>query len=670
MNTNINALRKDVLIMKIKVGDKDIDFTYDNLYISDESKETCRKSEDNNKGRKISQRPFIDRYRKYSSSWLSDLCYEDVVHFFFDENEFFNEPSFFLPASDSETTDDRVINENIYMTLYYLFPTGFPTLMNIRFSYDILSDSQSFTPMSSGYFLYDVGKNTLPEDKKNARMKESNEKFGNVVNLFGNLFNYPYARYSYLGSKSNADYTISQVTWKSDIFNHPQYVEFLQKVYSLCIWQRTKGLSEVNRLLNGLRERFDKISSTILETDIKEKIKKTKQLIDGQGKINEKNEKNKIENIEKLNNKLKELQSDNKFIKRKHIEHDNLLKLVDVLENKELKDEDFFKEILQFYRDGKVRLEIDEMFKGYGSNSRDSDVQSTKNNFIETFIQYCIYILLKESIVELRMIRMTEFITDKEFMKNFKDQEKKSLKPLFEMREAYFKFANEVGESTNDKLNEMIIDYMTANDSELNSSRDLGYCAIYYHNFLLKNQNKNFNGDMQQIQYRMKDIKRLGKLFTGINKDVSTLTNTNVLGSTSPFASSSIKAKTEYTIYLSMNVYDEMLDNVNINILRCYLLSLELGRRLNNLVFNKSQSAENRYLVMSEVKHIPKMTEKEVKKLANELETPKLTAPVNITQKGGIKKKQKNRNSKNKQSKNKTRKQRNEPLVPFFFWPK
>ena len=625
MNQNINSLRKDLLVMKIRVGEKDIDFTYDNLFISEESKATCKKSE-TEKPRKISQRPFIDRYRKYSSNWLNDMCYEDVVHFFFDENVFFNESNFFEGAVDTDSNNDRIVNENIYMTLFYLFPTGFPSIMNIRFSSDIISNKHSYTPFASGYFPYDIGKKEVTPDQ-DEKKKKIREDYGAVIttvgSIFGDLFDYPYTRFSYLGSKSQCDYTIAQVTWKNDIYNHPQYVDFLGKVYSLCIWQRTTGKTEIDRIMKDLKSRFKKLMTAVSETKPK-------------------------------------MRDNGTLVKANFNDHSVLVKLKGLVDDTNLSNEDFERKLMETYMEGKVKSDIEAWFRDLGlTNARDSSVQSTRDNFIETYIQYAVFIVLDKAIHETKMLKIDEFLTDKDFMKAMKDQEGKLLKPFYELRESYFKFTNEVGESTNDSLNKMIIDFMVG------ESNELGYCSIYYHNVLLKNRNKTIK-DIRNIIETVDKINRTTKIRTGINKDVSTLTNINVMGSTSPFSSSSIKPRTEFVIYLSMNVYDQQLDNVNMELLRCYLLRLELGRRLNNLVYNDIANQQNNVLVISEIKSIPKMTKKEVSQMAKELgeETPKITAPITV--RGGKLNGKKMRNKRTRRRKPITK---NHQIIPIWYWP-
>ena len=720
MNQNINSIRKDILVMKVQIGETEMDLTFDKFFFSKESKQMCSNRGIASRSRKISGRPFIDRFRPYSTRWLNDLCYEDLVHFFFDENVFFNEPSYFgSPVGD--VNDDAVIRQNIYLTLFYLFPTGFPIMNNIVFSFDTISGQKSFSPMLSGYYFTDFGNSKEPlaiTDGGDANTSVTpvtpvkEERKSESQSLLSSFFSAPYRRYSYIGSASKCDYTVSQVTWKNDIYNHPSYVELLSKVYSLCVWQQTTGKVEFQRLLYGagqtssnmkngytaglhvrLKQQLDSIHKNKLESlkkltkhaihvddhiiqnqhqfisrcidflrlskDKKYTVPMAKYKADGDNKYKKYNKlyrdirknnnesefikaraaiqeylseyvlvfynllssyktdsKNVIDRREKLLHSYSKIQEEieqreeeeekDQAANNKDVEFSTINQLKQLLNSDG--NEEMEAQIIAIYKNGDIRTQIEKLFKDINFTFAKESIQNSSEIFMDTFTQYVVYTTVYAAILDFKMINIDDFIPDNEFMKIINLQKGSLLGPFYDMRKAYFKFMKETGESTNADLNGMITDYM------IGKTNDLGLCSIYYHNVMLKSQTDIFN-DIGNYESEVSGINSSKKIYTGIRKDVSTLSKLYILDGISEYDTPALKTTTEYVVHISLNVYDQELNNENVSGLKCFLLGTELGRRLNNLVYLSEESV-NKYLVFSEIKHIPRVDGKDLNELA------------------------------------------------------
>ena len=123
-----------------------------------------------------------------------------------DENEY-----------NDETIQNKNGNENVLTMLRLLFPTKYPIVGNIFSSFNSIILKRSEFKISFSDFLPSFLKNKLIE---------------------GN------ASYSYVKIDGKI-YTIAQVIWLNDIYNHKEYSELIHKLINLNTWKK-KALKNLN----------------------------------------------------------------------------------------------------------------------------------------------------------------------------------------------------------------------------------------------------------------------------------------------------------------------------------------------------------------------------------------------------------------------------------------
>ena len=226
----------DILDMQVNIGNETFSLTFNTLHISKDSIKPKIYTPNNE------NKPFLDRFRLYSTDVLSQLQYHEIVEFFFDRTTF-QRPRYYKDIK-TDNKDDYITRQNIYLTLFYLFPTGFPTTRNIHFSSDIISGKkESYDPVSSGFAIYDIFKKSIlsnpiltkreqdinkTQNTENKKEQKNNEL---KINPILNLFRSTDKRFSYISRGSTIN-TISQVVWKNDIYNHPIYAKLLTNIYN------------------------------------------------------------------------------------------------------------------------------------------------------------------------------------------------------------------------------------------------------------------------------------------------------------------------------------------------------------------------------------------------------------------------------------------------------
>jgi hypothetical protein len=210
------------LNIRLEIGNNQepIDLTFDTLYIPDKEKYP----ELANINFNGSKRPFFHRYKKYKRSVLSAAGYPGVLVYFFDQRKFKD----ILTGTDtSSSANDDILRENIYLTLYYLFPTGYPSVGNIHFSSNkIAGGGMGFAPEGGLGVL-----NFLKEPAPITGVQNAVEKnwWQNILETFQGKRIFSYV-------KRDKTYTISEAIWKNDLYNHPTYRNFLRSIYTYISW--------------------------------------------------------------------------------------------------------------------------------------------------------------------------------------------------------------------------------------------------------------------------------------------------------------------------------------------------------------------------------------------------------------------------------------------------
>jgi len=222
-STNTSTIENNnILSIKLEIGNNatPVDMTFDTLYIPDKEKYT----ELSNINFNTSKRPFLHRYKRYNRSLLNRYAYPGVLVYFFDRRKF---KELLMGEGTNETANDDIFRENIYLTLYYLFPTGYPSIGNIHFSANkIAGGSLGFAPAGKTGFMNFI-MNSNPIQQLNPKMQTS--WFQNLWRTFqgGRSFSY---------IKRDKTYTINEVIWKNDLYNHPTYRKFLRAIYTYISW--------------------------------------------------------------------------------------------------------------------------------------------------------------------------------------------------------------------------------------------------------------------------------------------------------------------------------------------------------------------------------------------------------------------------------------------------
>ena len=169
-------------------------FTRNRLVISDKDQQ------EQNFNVSLTEHPFFTYKYRYPLSYLQRIGnYKDRINIFFNEGEFNRVMSKgdYISTFNNEEELNTLMEDNIMIMLEILFPTKFPVINNLDTSFDYVTLSSSYKPLSF--------------DK-------------NKYNLF-----------SYL-KVNNKEYTIKKVTFYNDIINHPLYYQLIYKTYLFQDW--------------------------------------------------------------------------------------------------------------------------------------------------------------------------------------------------------------------------------------------------------------------------------------------------------------------------------------------------------------------------------------------------------------------------------------------------
>jgi hypothetical protein len=169
-------------------------FTRNKLVVSknDEQDQTLKVS--------LTDHPFFTYKYRYPLSYLQRIGnYKDRINIFFNEGEFNRVMSKgdYIDFFENEEDLNTLMEENIMIMLEILFPTKFPVIDNLDTSYDYVTLSSSYKPLSFNKTKY---------------------------NLYSHL------------KVNNKEYTIKKVTFYNDLINHPLYYQLIYKTYLFQDW--------------------------------------------------------------------------------------------------------------------------------------------------------------------------------------------------------------------------------------------------------------------------------------------------------------------------------------------------------------------------------------------------------------------------------------------------
>lgn len=200
-NTNIFPKENDSLdayilniMLETNMQDGAESFTRNKLVVSenDEQEQTLKVS--------LTDQPFFTYKYRYPLSYLQKIGnYKDRINIFFNEGEFNRVMSKgdYIDSFESEEELNTLMEENIMIMLEILFPTKFPVIDNLDTSYDYVTLSSSYKPLSFNKTKY---------------------------NLYSHL------------KVNNKEYTIKKVTFYNDLINHPLYYQLIYKTYLFQDW--------------------------------------------------------------------------------------------------------------------------------------------------------------------------------------------------------------------------------------------------------------------------------------------------------------------------------------------------------------------------------------------------------------------------------------------------
>lgn len=202
-NENVNTFPKendslDTYILNImletNIQDEAEIFTRNKLVVSenDEREQTLKVS--------LTDQPFFTYKYRYPLSYLQKIGnYKDRINIFFNEGEFNRVISKgdFIDYFENEEEMNTLMEENIMIMLEILFPTKFPVIDNLDTSFDYVTLSPSYKPLSFNKTKY---------------------------NLYSHL------------KVNNKEYTVKKVTFYNDLINHPRYYQLIYKTYLFQDW--------------------------------------------------------------------------------------------------------------------------------------------------------------------------------------------------------------------------------------------------------------------------------------------------------------------------------------------------------------------------------------------------------------------------------------------------
>jgi hypothetical protein len=200
--------------------------------------------------------PYFTPDIVYSPEVLSTYLNRDygkVVRTFFDINlfsEMVNESK--KKNKDSDTGANKIVDNNIYLTLLFLFPMRYPQSANVNSSYDkyikkqLINDYKKYFPssdtLSSAFFgqIYDIKKEAIRE-------------------------------YSYINT-SQGIATVTEIIWLNDVFNNKKYRDLIDKLIQYDNWYSEKKETineEITNAQNDLITSMQKNELNFTNKDVK-----------------------------------------------------------------------------------------------------------------------------------------------------------------------------------------------------------------------------------------------------------------------------------------------------------------------------------------------------------------------------------------------------------------
>ena len=199
----------------------------------------------------LSEYPYFTMDVFYPDDLINRMSYTDQVRFFFNRGVMENILIRRARPNTDKTQTPYICEKNIITMLRALFPTKYPYKNNLFDSFSILTEKPDV------YFNFlDILPSTLLK-----------------------LFVKERAEYSYLKINGKV-YTVTQVIWLNDLYNHTEYKDLIDKLTKLDKFKNNeleKVQKELQKKYSILKEKYKKIKSPyspeLLNEGIWEKLK-------------------------------------------------------------------------------------------------------------------------------------------------------------------------------------------------------------------------------------------------------------------------------------------------------------------------------------------------------------------------------------------------------------
>jgi hypothetical protein len=218
--------------------------------------------------------PYFTMDIEFPEGYLNQLPYEKQVTFFFDKSQMerimrkYTKPITIQPGSldfpeiqqklnggapDKEEKDKKMLQaerseKNIMIMLKILFPTKYPVTNNILSSFSSVILKQNEFNLKFTDFLPSFLKNSLFEGL---------------------------ASYSYLKIDGKV-FTVSQVIWLNDLYNHKEYGQLVDKFDKLGKWkdkEKEKITAEIDKKHTKFNKTYSESLNKIKDTELKSLLK-------------------------------------------------------------------------------------------------------------------------------------------------------------------------------------------------------------------------------------------------------------------------------------------------------------------------------------------------------------------------------------------------------------
>lgn len=249
---NITIKKINIIVETNIEGEKPFSITYDKIYNPVKNKLVS--------SQKKLDYPFVTFDVKYDETVLYELNkkdYGELLRAFFDITYFTSMIKKMRDKNsnvdDKSNENNTVINHNIFMMLFFLFPIKYPTPNNITSSFN--------SKICNSPKEYTVALN---------RPNVQSSFFSTFFSRFKDIQQENIREYSYVNT-SKGESTITQIIWLNDFLNEPRYRELVDTLIQYDEWLTNRKNTIDEDIENAQKDLFEKIGEddvTITNEDI------------------------------------------------------------------------------------------------------------------------------------------------------------------------------------------------------------------------------------------------------------------------------------------------------------------------------------------------------------------------------------------------------------------